>query len=140
MTVRVDLLPPEIHIATPTQRSAITPVTDEVIVVERPWGSFKQLVKNAEVTVKVITVQPGHRLSLQRHQRREEVWHILDQAMTVEVEDRAWVAQVGEQVRVPVGARHRLGNAGTQPARVLELAFGDFDEDDIERLADDYTR
>jgi mannose-6-phosphate isomerase len=98
------------------------------------------LVKNTEVTVKIITVQPGHRLSLQRHERRQEVWHILDHPMQVEVEDRAWVAQVGEQVRVPIGARHRLGNAGAQPARVLEIAFGDFDEDDIERFADDYSR
>src|SRR5436305_11124421 len=98
MTVRVDLMPAEIRIATPAQRSAITVGNDEVIVVERPWGSFKALVKNTEVTVKVITVQPGHRLSLQRHERREEAWHILDHAMQVEVEDRAWVAQVGEQV------------------------------------------
>jgi mannose-6-phosphate isomerase len=140
MTVRVDLTPREIRIATPTQRSATTAVDDGEIVARRPWGSFKQLVKNTEVTVKIITVQPGHRLSLQRHERRQEVWHILDHPMQVEVEDRAWVAQVGEQVRVPIGARHRLGNAGAQPARVLEIAFGDFDEDDIERFADDYSR
>ena len=140
MTVRVDLTPPDKRMATPAQRSAVTAVPDGLIVAERPWGSFKQLVKNTEVTVKIITVQPGHRLSLQRHARREEVWHILDHPMQIEVEDRVWVAQVGEQVRVRVGARHRLGNAGAQPARVLEIAFGDFDEDDIERLADDYSR
>ena len=41
---------------------------------------------------------------------------------------------------VPRGSTHRLGNPGPMLARVLEVAFGDFDEADIERLEDDYTR
>jgi mannose-1-phosphate guanylyltransferase/mannose-6-phosphate isomerase len=43
-------------------------------------------------------------------------------------------------VWVPCGATHRLGNIGSEPGRVLEMAFGEFDEDDIERLDDDYAR
>ena len=40
---------------------------DEVFVSERPWGQFQQFVSNEVVTVKIITVDPGQRLSLQTH-------------------------------------------------------------------------
>ncbi|MGL5859545.1 MAG: phosphomannose isomerase type II C-terminal cupin domain [Angustibacter sp.] len=111
-----------------------------VEVVHRPWGEFQQLVHNTPVTVKILTVAPGRRLSLQRHARRGELWQVVDGPVEVTVEDRTWMAQPDEQVWIPVGAIHRLGNPGTRPGRVLELAFGDFDEDDIERLQDDFAR
>ena len=41
---------------------------------------------------------------------------------------------------MPQGARHRMGNSGTAAGRLLEIAFGTFDEGDIERLEDDYAR
>jgi mannose-6-phosphate isomerase-like protein (cupin superfamily) len=109
-------------------------------VVQRPWGQFQQLVSNVPVTVKVITVQPGHRLSLQRHHHRGELWQVLDGLIDIWVDDDQWVAKPGEQVWVPRGAMHRMGNSGDAPGRLLEIAFGDFDESDIERLEDDYTR
>ncbi len=114
--------------------------TDEVFVAERPWGQFQQFVANENVTVKIITVQPGHRLSLQRHGHRHEMWQVLDVPVEVEVGDRSWLAQPGERVWVPAGSVHRLGNPGTEAGRLLEIAFGDFDESDIERLQDDYAR
>ncbi len=109
-------------------------------VVDRPWGQFQQFVANEPVTVKIITVQPGHRLSLQKHSHRGEFWQVLDVPIDITVDDRHWVAQPGDQVWVPCGALHRMGNSGDAPGRLLEIAFGDFDESDIERLQDDYTR
>ena len=40
--------------------------TADIFVAQRPWGAFQQFVSNEQVTVKIITVQPGHRLSLQK--------------------------------------------------------------------------
>jgi mannose-1-phosphate guanylyltransferase/mannose-6-phosphate isomerase len=117
-----------------------TEPTENVFVSERPWGSFQQFVHNENVTVKVITVQPGHRLSLQRHAQRRELWHVLDVPIRVEVDSREWVAQPGENVWVPCGAVHRMGNDGSEPGRLLEIGFGHFDEADIDRLHDDYGR
>ena len=114
--------------------------TVDIFVVQRPWGQFQQFVSNETVTVKIITVQPGHRLSLQRHQHRGEMWQILDGPIDITVGDRTWPAQPGELVWVPCGATHRMGNSGSRPSRLLEVAFGHFDEDDIERLEDDYAR
>jgi len=114
--------------------------TVDIFAVERPWGKFQQFVSNEQVTVKIITVEPGHRLSLQRHEHRGEMWQILDVPMDITVDDRTWPAQPGEMIWVPSGATHRMGNSGSRPARLLEVAFGHFDEDDIERLQDDYAR
>lgn len=109
-------------------------------VVHRPWGRFEQLTLNEATTVKIITVEPGARLSLQRHEHRAERWQVLAGPLTVEVAGRTWDAQVGEVVWVPRGALHRMGNTATQDAQVLEIGYGHFDEDDIERLQDDYAR
>lgn len=114
--------------------------TEQVFVVERPWGRFQQFATNEPVTVKTITVEPGCRLSLQTHDHRAEMWQILDGAADVEVDGRAWTARAGDMVWVGPGAVHRLGNSGMEPVRVLELAFGAFDEADITRLQDDYAR
>jgi len=112
----------------------------EVFVTERPWGQFEQFVSNESCTVKIITVEPGHRLSLQTHGLRDEMWQVLDVPIDIQVDDRSWTAQVGERVWVPQGARHRMGNSGTAAGRLLEIAFGSFDEGDIQRLEDDYAR
>jgi mannose-6-phosphate isomerase-like protein (cupin superfamily) len=116
------------------------PRDDEIFVAERPWGHFRQFVENRPVTVKVITVRPGHRLSLQKHGHRDEMWHVLDCPIFVEVDGRAWVAEVDEVVWVPSGAEHRISNRTDRVGRLLEIAYGDFDESDIVRLEDDYAR
>ena len=87
--------------------------TADIFSVERPWGDFRQFVSNETVTVKIITVEPSHRLSLQRHNHRGEMWHVLDVPIDVEVDDQRWTADVGDTVWVPRGATHRMGNSGT---------------------------
>lgn len=109
-------------------------------VVERPWGRFQQFVSGEPVTVKTITVEPGHRLSLQTHGHRAEMWHVLDGELQITLDGETWTAGQGEMIWVPCGAEHRMGNASEKPARILEIAFGPFDEADIVRLEDDYAR
>lgn len=113
---------------------------EAIVVDERPWGRFEQFTHNEPTTVKIITVEAGHRLSLQRHQHRDELWTILDGALRVEVDGQVWDAASGEKVWVPRGTTHRVAAADGVTGRFLEVAFGHFDEDDIERLADDYAR
>lgn len=114
--------------------------TRGIHVEERPWGRFHQFATNEPVTVKTISVEPGHRLSLQRHAKRAEMWHVVDGPVDVTVGDSSWPAESGDDVWVPVGAVHRLGNSTSGVVRILEVAFGAFDESDIERLDDDYSR
>lgn len=113
---------------------------DGMFVSERPWGNFQQFTLNTPTTVKLITVDPGERLSLQTHSSRSEFWQILDCPIDITLGERAWSAQPGEEVWVAMGEAHRMGNSGRNPGRILEIGFGWFDEDDIVRLDDDYQR
>lgn len=113
---------------------------DLVEVDVRPWGGYERLAHNVTCTVKIVRVDPGHRLSLQQHGHRHEFWTILDVPLVVELDGVKREYQPGDKVWVPQGTVHRIGNPGTVPGRFLEIAFGDFDEGDIVRLEDDYQR
>lgn len=110
-----------------------------VPVVERPWGSFKQYAHNAEVTVSLMTVHPGARLSLQSHTGRAELWIVLDEGAIVEVDDEIFYPAAGAEIWIGANARHRLSSHGPT-VRVLEVAFGNWQQADITRYADDYQR
>ncbi len=107
--------------------------------VNRPWGSFKQYAHNQEVTVSLMTVLPGQRLSAQSHTGRAELWIALDDGAVVEVGETLYHPRKGEEIWIPASTRHRLGSTG--PAvRVLEVAFGNWQQEDITRYEDDYHR
>lgn len=111
----------------------------------RPWGSFTVLADDARYKLKQLEVQPGARLSLQRHQHREEHWIALKGSPLVTLDDRDIPLVPGEYLHIPRTSWHRLSNpakSGTDEfVEIIELQLGDyFGEDDIERRADDYGR
>jgi mannose-6-phosphate isomerase-like protein (cupin superfamily) len=112
----------------------------EVKFVTRPWGSFKQFANNEESTVSLMTVLPGQRLSLQSHTGRAELWIVLDDGAIVQVGDAIKEHKAGDEIWIPANERHRLSCQGNQPIRVLEVAFGNWQQDDIKRYDDDYNR
>jgi len=105
----------------------------------RPWGEFWQYANNQEVTVSLMWVQPGQRLSLQSHMGRAELWIALDEGAKVEVDDQVYFPKAGEQIWIPAQARHRLSSVAGA-IRVLEVAFGNWQQEDIQRYQDDYAR
>ena len=116
------------------------PVTQPSVEhVVRPWGSFKQYALNTEVTLSLMTVTPYQRLSLQSHTGRAELWIVLDDGAEVQVNDDIYHPNAGDEIWIPANARHRLGSTGPN-VRVLEVAFGNWQQADIERYADDYAR
>jgi len=110
------------------------------IEVEKPWGRFEQYTHNALSTVKVITVAPGGTLSLQYHHGRDELWVVLDEGAQIELGETVVRPRAGERVYIPRTTAHRLSATGDAPVRILEISFGEFDEDDIVRLDDVYGR
>lgn len=110
-----------------------------VQLVERPWGSFKQYAHNEEVTVSLMTVTPEQRLSLQSHTGRAELWIVLDDGAAVQIDDDILHPKAGDEIWIPVQARHRLSSTGPT-VRVLEVAFGNWQQADITRYEDDFQR
>ncbi len=104
----------------------------------RPWGNFTQYSHNTPTTVKIIEINPLGVLSLQLHHFRDELWIPLDDGIIAEIAGKKVVAEKGKPLWVPRETVHRL--SASKSARVLEIAFGHFDENDIVRLEDNYGR
>ena len=106
----------------------------------RPWGIFTQYAHNQQTTVKIIEVRPGGKLSVQRHQNRDELWVILSANLWITLNEEEKVRQINDEVWIPRGTIHTVENRGRYWGSFLEISFGDFDEGDIERLNDKYGR
>lgn len=111
-----------------------------VDLIERPWGSFKQFVHNIPCTVSLMTVNPGERLSLQSHTGRAELWIVLDDGAKVQVGGEIGICEAGDEIWIPLNEQHRLSCEGESAIRVLEVAFGNWQQEDITRFEDDYER
>ena len=107
----------------------------------RPWGHYKVLSETGTFKIKEIVVQPGQRLSLQRHQQRHEHWYLLHGVALVELAGQERRLGGGDSVDIPPNTWHRLANQGDTALALIEIQTGSyFGEDDIERAADDYGR
>lgn len=111
------------------------------LTVRRPWGSYTVLEEEADFKMKRITVKPGERLSLQRHQHRSEHWIVVSGTATVIRDDKEITVSKNQSTYIPVGSKHRLENRGRIPLQMIEVQVGEYlDEDDIERFEDSYGR
>ena len=110
------------------------------VKVEKPWGYFEQYTHNLPCTVKVITVLSGGMLSRQYHEKRDELWVVLDRGACVELNGEVLYPEVEEKLFIPRKTVHRLSSSEGEAVRVLEISFGEFDEEDIVRLEDVYDR
>jgi mannose-6-phosphate isomerase-like protein (cupin superfamily) len=107
----------------------------------RPWGAWMVIDAGAGFVAKRITVRPGQRLSLQRHQHRDEHWVVVQGAATVTRDAENFPLGAGEVTRIGCGQAHRVANPGAVDLVFIEVQTGaTLSEDDIERLDDDYGR
>ena len=108
---------------------------------KRPWGGFEVLEEGRGYKVKRLVVNPGHRLSLQRHRYRAEHWVVVAGVPRVRVAGRTRRLRAKGTVSIPRGAWHRIENPGREPAILIEVQHGPYlGEDDIIRQEDDYGR
>ena len=114
-------------------------VLSEILTTEKPWGRFIQYVLNQPVTVKILEIHAGEQVSYQYHHHRSELWVPLDEGACIRLEDEVLHPDPMEPVFIPQGAKHQLIGE-SQDYRILEIAFGHFDEEDIVRLDDKYGR
>lgn len=107
----------------------------------RPWGYFDSLEIGERFQVKCIVVNPGARLSLQKHFHRAEHWVVVRGTAEATIDDKIVRIYENESVYIPIGAIHRLTNPGKIPLKVIEVQSGSYlGEDDIVRFDDDYHR
>jgi mannose-1-phosphate guanylyltransferase/mannose-1-phosphate guanylyltransferase/mannose-6-phosphate isomerase len=109
--------------------------------VHRPWGFFQSLELGDRFQVKRITVEPGAKLSLQKHFHRSEHWVVVSGTALVTRDDEVTLLRENESIYLPLGCMHRLENPGRVPLDLIEVQSGAYlGEDDIVRVEDVYAR
>lgn len=108
---------------------------------QRPWGCYTTLDIADGYQVKTITVNPGQKLSLQKHFKRCEHWVVVKGSPTITIDDNIKTYNVNEAVYIPLEAKHRLENQSDKIAMIVEVQIGEYlGEDDIVRFEDIYHR
>ena len=103
--------------------------------VERTWGYYRVLHDVPGTKVKELTVNPGQKLSMQRHQQRAEFWFVSEGVATVKWDDHghSTIKKHGTDV-IYKEEWHQLINNTDQPLKIIEIQYGEAcDESDIER-------
>ncbi len=107
----------------------------------RPWGSFTSLQKGEGFQSKHLRLKPGASISLQRHRQRSEHWVVVRGRAEVTRGAEVFTLEAGESTFISQGTLHRLRNPGDAPLHIIEVQCGSYlEEDDIERVEDDYGR
>ena len=109
--------------------------------VPKPWGSEQIWALTERYCGKVIRISAGKRLSLQRHERKEESLIVLRGTLRLHLEDDAGIVRVlelgpGESAHVDTHRIHRF-EAATD-VELVEVSTPEID--DVERLEDDFGR
>jgi mannose-1-phosphate guanylyltransferase/mannose-6-phosphate isomerase len=109
--------------------------------VQRPWGSYDSVDMGARFQVKRIKVKPGASLSLQSHAHRAEHWIVVSGVARVTRNNDVFELFANQSTYIPIGAKHRLENPGSEMLELIEVQSGDYlGEDDIVRYEDVYGR
>jgi mannose-6-phosphate isomerase-like protein (cupin superfamily) len=107
----------------------------------RPWGRYTVLDDADTHKVKRIVVDAGRRLSYQRHAHRSEHWFVVAGTGIVTLDGTERRLEPGDAIDIGQGAAHRIENVGEDELVFVEVQHGtSFEEDDIERLEDDFGR
>lgn len=107
----------------------------------RPWGGYASVLSGERFQVKRLFVNPGKRLSLQKHHHRSEHWVVVRGTAEVTVDGTISTLTENQSVYLPLGCVHRLANPGKMLLELIEVQTGSYlGEDDIIRLEDEFGR
>ncbi|HWG84154.1 MAG TPA: hypothetical protein VNT60_01630 [Deinococcales bacterium] len=120
------------------------PLTDPKVV-DKPWGREIWYADNPSYAGKILEVKAGHRLSLQKHEIKEETLYLLSgrvkltfipvgSGQSPEEAVHEWLP--GQLVHIPTGTVHRF--EAVEDAVLLEVSTPHLT--DVVRLSDDYQR
>ena len=104
---------------------------------DKPWGYEVWWARSPQYAGKILVVEPGQRMSLQYHERKEETCLVLSGQLKVEGEVEI-ALNPGQVFHVPTGRVHRFGASGSTPCVLVEVSTNDLT--DVVRLQDDYGR
>ena len=107
----------------------------------KPWGFFEVLLETEKSKVKILSINPQQKLSMQMHEHRSETWYITQGVATVTKSDSVHELYPGESIVIDKKEKHRIENFHDEILEIIEIQTGSyFGEDDIVRFEDIYGR
>jgi mannose-6-phosphate isomerase len=109
--------------------------------VPKPWGHELIWAHTDRYVGKILVIEAGKRLSLQRHEVKDESIYVLAGRLRLQLEDDQGVVQTeelgpGDHRRVATGRIHRY--EAIERVELMEVSTPELD--DVVRLEDDYGR
>src|SRR5689334_12956935 len=109
--------------------------------VEKPWGHEEIWAITDHYVGKVLVIETGKRLSLQRHEIKDESVLVRSGRLRLYLEDEAGVVREhelgpGESAQVPTGRIHRF--EAIERCELIEVSTPELD--DVIRIEDDFGR
>ncbi len=89
-------------------KPVVEKVTGDIKYSEKSWGSFKVIDSgDTSLTIKV-TLLPGHHMYYHSHERRDEVWTVINGEGTVVIDDVKKHVKAGDVIELPAGCKHTV--------------------------------
>lgn len=104
----------------------------------KPWGYKDILILNDKYCIKDIVILPGHRLSLQFHNKKHETIFVTDGTLDLQIGQEYHVLSERSMFDIPPKTTHRFINNSNYCITLREVSSPELD--DIVRLDDDYGR
>lgn len=105
-------------------------------IVDKPWGREVWYAHTDRYAGKVLEVEAGHALSLQKHRVKHETLFLQAGRMTFTLGDERFEWQPGEAIEIPPDTVHRM--EALEDSVILEVSTPELD--DVVRLEDRYGR
>lgn len=105
-------------------------------IVDKPWGREVWYAHNDRYAGKILEVDEGHVLSLQKHNLKHETMYLQSGRMRFTLDDDVFEWMPGETVAIPPGTVHRM--EALEDSVILEVSTPELD--DLVRLEDRYGR
>lgn len=113
-------------------------------IVQKPWGYEEIWAETSSYVGKVLVINPGHRLSRQYHNLKEETFRVLSGTLILEIGAKevlqTFILGPGDSFHCPPKTIHRMicDIEEDEPVKVLEVSTNHLD--DVVRLEDNYNR
>src|SRR5271166_4391062 len=113
-------------------------------IINKPWGYEEIWAETEHYVGKILVINPGHRLSRQYHNIKEETFRVLKGHLILEIgkagEIRHLDMHEDDVYHCPAGTVHRMVCSKDEPEAVQVIEVSTNHLDDVVRLEDDYNR
>lgn len=118
------------------QKEALAPYSDKSTYFARSWGSYEDLVEEADYRVRRLVVNPGKTIYEHKHEKRNENWTIIRGFAKITLDGESAVYTTNQTVTALSGQTHQISNVGDMPLVMVETSTGEIIHQDMKSTKD----